>query len=238
MIISEYDLDLRRPLTPLFAHHGIGVRATEILSCLDLPYQAIDTFRKEELQSGNGLALFIFTDDAEIYIKEIDACIQQYKDIFRAFFVLDFHPNPLYAKYKARWEHYNIFTTQYCSLHDNLQHYLWFFKHFIDDSGLMAMDFNDFRWFSRQSTFITAGTSPSIANPIHPVMIDNHLQILMIGIELQAQDEGLKELDTLTTFVGKLSIQQEMKWQVSAKVGHLHTEYVVSFEANSIGQRG
>lgn len=64
---------------PLFAYHGIGVRATEILSCLDLPYQAIDTFRKEELQSGNGLALFIFTDDAEIYIKEIDACIQQYK---------------------------------------------------------------------------------------------------------------------------------------------------------------
>ena len=99
----------------------------------------------------------------------------------------------------------------------------------------MAMDFNDFRWFSRQSTFITAGTSPSIANPIHPVMIDNHLQTLMIGIELQAQDEGLEELDTLTTFAGKLFIQQEMKWQVSAKVGHLHTEYVVGFETNSIG---
>ncbi|WP_315357218.1 hypothetical protein [Segatella oulorum] len=60
----------------------------------------------------------------------------------------------------------------------------------------------------------------------------------MIGIELQAQDEGLEELDTLNTFVGKLSIQQEMKLQVSAKVGHLHTEYVVGFEANSTGQRG
>ena len=82
MTISEYDLDLWEYHKPFFAYHGIGVRATEILSCLDLPYQAIDTFRKEELQSGNGLALFIFTDDAEIYIKEIDACIQQYKDIF------------------------------------------------------------------------------------------------------------------------------------------------------------
>ena len=76
MTISEYDLDLRRPLTPPFAHHGIGERATEILSCLDLPYQDINILRKEVMQSKNGIALFIFTDDAEIYIKEIDACIQ------------------------------------------------------------------------------------------------------------------------------------------------------------------
>ena len=167
------------------------------------------------MQSKNGIALFIFTDDAEIYIKEIDACIQQYKDIFIAFFILDFHHSPLYAKYKARWEHYNIFTTQYSSLHDNLQHYLWFFKHFIDDGGLMAMDFNDSRWFSRQSTFITAGTSPSIASPIHPITIDNHLQTLMIGIELQALKEGMKELNALATFTEKLSVHQEMKWQLS-----------------------
>lgn len=52
MTISEYDLDLRRPLTPpFFAHHGIGERATEILSCLDLPYQDINTLRKEVMQS-------------------------------------------------------------------------------------------------------------------------------------------------------------------------------------------
>ena len=238
MTISEYDLDLRRPLTPPFAHHGIGERATEILSCLDLPYQDINTLCKEVMQSKNGIALFIFTDDAEIYIKEIDACIQQYKDIFIAFFILDFHHSPLYAKYKARWEHYNIFTTQYSSLRDNLQHYLWFFKHFIDDGGLMAMDFNDFRWFSHQSTFITAGTSPSIASPIHPITIDNHLQTLMIGIELQALNEGVKELNALTTFTGKLSVHQEMKWQLSYNFGHPHTEYVVGFETNSIEQRG
>lgn len=76
MTISEYDLDFREYRNPLFAYHGIGVRATEILSCLDLPYQDINILRKEVMQSKNGIALFIFTDDAEIYIKEIDACIQ------------------------------------------------------------------------------------------------------------------------------------------------------------------
>lgn len=102
----------------------------------------------------------------------------------------------------------------------------------------MAMDFNDFRWFSHQSTFITAGTSPSIASPIHPITIDNHLQTLMIGIELQALNEGVKELNALATFTGKLSVHQEMKWQLSYNFGHPHTEYVVSFETNSIEQRG
>ena len=64
---------------PLFAYHGIGVRATEILSCLDLPYQAIDTFRKEELQSGNGLALFIFSELSSFSISILIRCMQSIK---------------------------------------------------------------------------------------------------------------------------------------------------------------
>ena len=90
---------------PLFvAYHCFGDKATEFLSSLQQPYKDIVTYNIDDLRPLECLAIFVFTDNAEVYVSEIDSFIKQYKGIAYSIFILDLHSSMQYDLFKERWE--------------------------------------------------------------------------------------------------------------------------------------
>ena len=219
---------------PLFvAYHCFGDKATEFLSSLQQPYKDIVTYNIDDLRPLECLAVFVFTDNAEVYMSEIDAFIKQYNSLVGSIFVLDLHPTSQYKVFKDRWKYYNIFTSHYYTLQDNILHFLMFFHHFIETVGLIGMDFNDFRRFARTVTYITSGTALSLNQPIYPRSYsNNNIRIVMLGLEFQSleADWTKENMDMLASFFEQLRDNVEIIWQITPKYGHPHTEYIVGFD--------
>ena len=219
---------------PLFvAYHCFGDKATEFLSSLQQPYKDIVTYNIDDLRPLECLAIFVFTDNAEVYVSEIDSFIKQYKGIACSIFILDLHSSMQYDLFKERWEFYNILTSQDSIVRDDILHYLLFFHHFIETVGLIGMDFNDFKRFARTATFITSGTAPSLNQPIYPISYsNNNIRIVMLGLEFQSleADWTKENMDMLASFFEQLPDNVEIIWQITPKYGHPHTEYIVGFD--------
>ena len=225
-------LDFGEPYERFAAYHCFGDKAKEILSSLQLPYKDICNCN-DDLHSKQCLAIFVFTDNAEVYVSEIDTFIKQYKGIVGSIFILDLHSSMQYDLFKERWEFYNILTSQDRTLQDDILHYLLFFHHFIETVGLIGMDFNDFRRFARTVTFITSGTAPSLDQPIYPISYsNNNIRTVMLGLELQSLEanRAKESMDVLASFFEQLSDNVEIIWQISPKYSHPHTEYIVGFD--------
>ena len=180
----------QRPIESFFAYHCFGDKATEILRSIDQPYKDITHWSMDDLRfmrsmrSEHCTAIFVFTDDAEVYASEIDAFIKQYEDVVTNFFILDLHASSQYKIFKEKWEFYNILATRYCTLQDNILHYLLFFKHFIETMGLISMDFHDFRSFMRTATFIAAGKAGGMKKAVDAIPHKNR-RALMLGLGFQ-----------------------------------------------------
>ncbi len=171
------------PIESFFAYHCFGDKATEILSSIDQPYKDITHWSMDDLRSMRSkhcAAIFVFTDDAEVYASEIDAFIKQYEDVDTNFFILDLHASSQYKIFKEKWKFYNILATRYCTLQDNILHYLLFFKHFIETMGRISMDFHDFRSFMRTATFIAAGKAGAMKKAVDAIPHKN-IRALMLG---------------------------------------------------------
>ena len=226
-------LDFGESYPQFVAYHCFGDKATEFLSSLQQPYKDIVTYNIDDLRPLECLAVFVFTDNAEVYMSEIDAFIKQYNSLVGSIFVLDLHPTSQYKVFKDRWKYYNIFTSHYYTLQDNILHFLMFFHNFIETVGLIGMDFNDFRMCARTATYITSGTAPSLDQPICPISYsNNNIRTVMLGLELQSLEaDGAKEnMDVLASFFEQLPDNVEIIWQISPKYGHPHTEYIVGFD--------
>ncbi len=198
------------PIESFFAYHCFGDKATEILSSIDQPYKDITHWSMDDLRSMRSkhcAAIFVFTDDAEVYASEIDAFIKQYEDVDTNFFILDLHASSQYKIFKEKWKFYNILATRYCTLQDNILHYLLFFKHFIETMGRISMDFHDFRSFMRTATFIAAGKAGAMKKAVDAIPHKN-IRALMLGLELQdyeANNANVKEdMDALASFFDQL----------------------------------
>ena len=219
---------------PLFvAYHCFGDKATEFLSSLQQPYKDIVTYNIDDLRPLECLAIFVFTDNAEVYVSEIDSFIKQYKGIACRIFILDLHSSMQYDLFKERWEFYNILTSQDSIVRDDILHYLLFFHHFIETVGLIGMDFNDFRRFARTVTYITSGTALSLDQSIYPISYsNNNIRIVMLGLEFQSleADWTKENMDMLASFFEQLPDNVEIIWQITPKYGHPHTEYIVGFD--------
>ena len=219
---------------PLFvAYHCFGDKATEFLSSLQQPYKDIVTYNIDDLRPLECLAIFVFTDNAEVYVSEIDSFIKQYKGIACSIFILDLHSSMQYDLFKERWEFYNILTSQDSIVRDDILHYLLFFHHFIETVGLIGMDFNDFRRFARTVTYITSGTALSLDQPIYPISYsNNNIRTVMLGLELQSleADRAKENMDVLASFFEQLPDNVEIIWQITPKCGQHHTEYIVGFD--------
>ena len=216
---------------PLFvAYHCFGDKATEFLSSLQQPYKDIVTYNIDDLRPLECLAIFVFTDNAEVYVSEIDSFIKQYKGIAGSIFILDLHSSMQYDLFKERWEFYNILTSQDSTVEDDILHYLLFFHHFIETVGLIGMDF---RRFARTVTYITSGTALSLNQPIYPISYsNNNNRIVMLGLEFQSleADWTKENMDMLASFFEQLRDNVEIIWQITPKYGHPHTEYIVGFD--------
>lgn len=200
------------PIESFFAYHCFGDKATEILSSIDQPYKDITHWSMDDLRSMRSkhcAAIFVFTDDAEVYASEIDAFIKQYEDVDTNFFILDLHASSQYKIFKEKWKFYNILATRYCTLQDNILHYLLFFKHFIETMGRISMDFHDFRSFMRTATFIAAGKAGAMKKAVDAIPHKN-IRALMLGLELQdyeADNANVKEdMDALASFFDQLPL--------------------------------
>ena len=226
-------LDFGESYPQFVAYHCFGDKATEFLSSLQQPYKDIVTYNIDDLRPLECLAVFVFTDNAEVYMSEIDAFIKQYNSLVGSIFVLDLHPTSQYKVFKDRWKYYNIFTSHYYTLQDNILHFLMFFHNFIETVGLIGMDFNDFRMCARTATYITSGTAPSLDQPICPISYsNNNIRTVMLGLELQSLEaERAKEnMDVLASFFEQLPDNVEIIWQITPKCGQHHTEYIVGFD--------
>ena len=189
----------------------------------------------DDLHSKQCLAIFVFTDNAEVYVSEIDSFIKQYKGIVGSIFILDLHSSMQYDLFKERWEFYNILTSRDSTVEDDILHYLLFFHHFIETVGLIGMDFNDFRTCARLATYITSGTAPSLDQAIYPIFPISHsdnIRTIMLGLELQSLEENMQREDmkVLASFFEQLPENVEVIWQISPKYGYPHTEYIVGFD--------
>ena len=228
-------LDFGESYPQFVAYHCFGDKATEFLSSLQQPYKDIVTYNIDDLRPLECLAIFVFTDNAEVYVSEIDSFIKQYKGIACSIFILDLHSNMQYDLFKERWEFYNILTSQDSIVRDDILHYLLFFHHFIETVGLIGMDFNDFRMCARTATYITSGTAPSLDQPICPISYsNNNIRTVMLGLELQSLEvDRVKEnMDVLASFFEQLPDNVEIIWQITPKCGQHHTEYIVGFDAD------
>lgn len=226
-------LDFGDSYPQFVAYHCFGDKATEFLSSLQQPYRDIVTYNIDDLRPLECLAVFVFTDNAEVYMSEIDAFIKQYNSLVGSIFVLDLHPTSQYKVFKDRWEFYNIFTSHYYTLQDNILHFLMFFHNFIETVGLIGMDFNDFRMCARTATYITSGTAPSLDQPICPISYsNNNIRTVMLGLELQSleADRAKENMDVLASFFEQLPDNVEIIWQITPKCGQHHTEYIIGFD--------
>ena len=226
-------LDFGESFPQFVAYHCFGDKATEFLSSLQQPYKDIVTYNIDDLRPLECLAVFVFTDNAEVYMSEIDAFIQQYNSLVGSIFVLDLHPTSQYKVFKDRWKFYNIFTSHYYTLQDNILHFLMFFHNFMETKGIISMDFNDFRRFARTVTYITSGTALSLDQPIYPISYsNNNIRTVMLGLELQSleADRAKENMDVLASFFEQLPDNVEIIWQITPKCGQHHTEYIVGFD--------
>ena len=226
-------LDFGESYPQFVAYHCFGDKATEFLSSLQQPYRDIVTYNIDDLRPLECLAVFVFTDNAEVYMSEIDAFIKQYNSLVGSIFVLDLHPTSQYKVFKDRWKFYNIFTSHYYTLQDNILHFLMFFHNFMETKGIISMDFNDFRMCARTATYITSGTAPSLDQPICPISYsNNNIRTVMLGLELQSLegDRAKENMDVLASFFEQLPENVEVKWQITPKCGQHHTEYIVGFD--------
>lgn len=228
------------PIESFFAYHCFGDKATEILSSIDQPYKDITHWSMDDLRSMRSkhcAAIFVFTDDAEVYASEIDAFIKQYEDVDTNFFILDLHAISQYKIFKEKWEFYNILATRYCTLQDNILHYLLFFKHFIETMGRISMDFHDFRSFMRTATFIAAGKAGAMKKAVDAIPHKN-IRALMLGLELQdyeANNANVKEdMDALASFFDQLPDSVLVYWQISSNIGNPHVEYIAGFDTEPV----
>lgn len=231
------------PIESFFAYHCFGDKATEILSSIDQPYKDITHWSMDDLRfmrsmrSEHCTAIFVFTDDAEVYASEIDAFIKQYEDVDTNFFILDLHASSQYKIFKEKWEFYNILATRYCTLQDNILHYLLFFKHFIETMGRISMDFHDFRSFMRTATFIAAGKAGAMKKAVDAIPHKN-IRALMLGLELQdyeANNANVKEdMDALASFFDQLPDSVLVYWQISSNIGNPHVEYIAGFDTEPV----
>ena len=211
------------------AYHCFGDKATNILNSIDQPYKDITHWHTDNFHSGKRGALFVFTDNAESYVTEIDTCIKQYKDMVKRIFILDLHASHHHKKFKEKWEFYNIFTTNYSTVQENIRHYLLFFKHFIETVGLNSMDFNDFKDCMFTSTFITAGQGSPLKEAFESIPHKN-ARSLMIGFELQNNPDKVEKLVEFSDFIDQLPIMLEYRWQIASNYGNPHIEYIVGFD--------
>ena len=226
-------LDFGESYQQFVAYHCFGDKATEFLSSLQQPYKDIVTYNIDDLRPLECLAVFVFTDNAEVYMSEIDAFIKQYNCLVGSIFVLDLHPTSQYKVFKDRWKFYNIFTSHYYTLQDNILHFLMFFHNFMETKGIISMDFNDFKRFARTATYITSGTAPSLDQPIYPISYsNNNIRTVMLGLELQSleADRAKENMDVLASFFEQLPDNVEIIWQITPKCGQHHTEYIVGFD--------
>ena len=231
------------PIESFFAYHCFGDKATEILSSIDQPYKDITHWSMDDLRfmrsmrSEHCTAIFVFTDDAEVYASEIDAFIKQYEDVDTNFFILDLHASSQYKIFKEKWKFYNILATRYCTLQDNILHYLLFFKHFIETMGRISMDFHDFRNFMRTATFIAAGKAGAMKKAVDAIPHKN-IRALMLGLELQdyeADNANVKEdMDALASFFDQLPDSVLVYWQISSNIGNPHVEYIAGFDTEPV----
>ena len=231
------------PIESFFAYHCFGDKATEILSSIDQPYKDITHWSMDDLRfmrsmrSKHCTAIFVFTDDAEVYASEIDAFIKQYEDVVTNFFILDLHASSQYKIFKEKWEFYNILATRYCTLQDNILHYLLFFKHFIETMGRISMDFHDFRSFMRTATFIAAGKVGAMKKVADAIPHKN-IRALMLGLELQdyeADNANVKEdIDAVASFFDQLPDSVLVYWQISSNIGNPHVEYIAGFDTEPV----
>ena len=228
------------PIESFFAYHCFGDKATEILSSIDQPYKDITHWSMDDLRSMRSkhcAAIFVFTDDAEVYASEIDAFIKQYEDVDTNFFILDLHASSQYKIFKEKWKFYNILATRYCTLQDNILHYLLFFKHFIETMGRISMDFHDFRSFMRTATFIAAGKAGAMKKAVEAIPHKN-IRALMLGLELQdyeANNANVKEdMDALASFFDQLPDSVLVYWQISSNIGNPHVEYIAGFDTEPV----
>lgn len=228
------------PIESFFAYHCFGDKATEILSSIDQPYKDITHWSMDDLRSMRSkhcAAIFVFTDDAEVYASEIDAFIKQYEDVDTNFFILDLHASSQYKIFKEKWKFYNILATRYCTLQDNILHYLLFFKHFIETRGRISMDFHDFRSFMRTATFIAAGKAGAMKKAVDAIPHKN-IRALMLGLELQdyeANNANVKEdMDALASFFDQLPDSVLVYWQISSNIGNPHVEYIAGFDTEPV----
>lgn len=228
------------PIESFFAYHCFGDKATEILSSIDQPYKDITHWSMDDLRSmcsKHCAAIFVFTDDAEVYASEIDAFIKQYEDVVTNFFILDLHASSQYKIFKEKWEFYNILATRYCTLQDNILHYLLFFKHFIETMGRISMDFHDFRSFMRTATFIAAGKVGAMKKVADAIPHKN-IRALMLGLELQdyeADNANVKEdIDAVASFFDQLPDSVLVYWQISSNIGNPHVEYIAGFDTEPV----
>ena len=228
------------PIESFFAYHCFGDKATEILSSIDQPYKDITHWSMDDLRSMRSkhcAAIFVFTDDAEVYASEIDAFIKQYEDVDTNFFILDLHASSQYKIFKEKCKFYNILATRYCTLQDNILHYLLFFKHFIETMGRISMDFHDFRNFMRTATFIAAGKAGAMKKAVDAIPHKN-IRALMLGLELQdyeADNANVKEdMDALASFFDQLPDSVLVYWQISSNIGNPHVEYIAGFDTEPV----
>ena len=234
---SKQPLDFGVPHKRFCAYHCFGDTATEYLSCLKQPYADISNCNINNLDSEQYLAIFVFTDNAEVYTSEIDNFIKRYKDLTDSIFILDLHSNLQYETFRERWGLYNIIlSSSYCTLQKSILHYLLFFRHFIETPGLISMDLCDFKSCSRIAAFIISGAASSLAHPIHPIpykneLYKNNLRFVMLGLELKSINtrKTKKDMKILASFMHQLPVDLELKWQISPNHDHPHTEYVVGF---------
>ena len=228
------------PIESFYAYHCFGDKATEILSSIDQPYKDITHWSMDDLRSMRSkhcAAIFVFTDDAEVYASEIDAFIKQYEDVDTNFFILDLHASSQYKIFKEKWKFYNILATRYCTLQDNILHYLLFFKHFIETMGRISMDFHDFRNFMPTATFIAAGKAGAMKKAVDAIPHKN-IRALMLGLELQdyeADNANVKEdMDALASFFDQLPDSVLVYWQISSNIGNPHVEYIAGCDTEPV----
>ena len=232
------------PIENFFAYHCFGDKATEILRSIDQPYKDITHWSMDDLRfmrsmrSEHCTAIFVFTDDAEVYASEIDAFIKQYEDVVTNFFILDLHASSQYKIFKEKWEFYNILATRYFTLQDNILHFLLFFKHFIETMGRISMDYpHDFRSFMRTATFIAAGKAGAMKKAVDAIPHKN-IRALMLGLEFQdyeLDNANVKEdIDALASFFDQLPDSVLVYWQISYNIVNPHVEYIAGFDTEPV----
>ncbi len=223
IIQQQFDECLSTDKQILYTIKTFGEQVESIVESLSLPDSTFSPNVKTRM-------LFILTDDADIFEKEINLLLYQEKGMYVHPFVFDINEKgENKQKHCKEWPYYNILPGKIIG---NL---FFFIEYYLNNVGLISFDLNDFRWALSSGIFLNITKLEGDINQIITSFQPKKCKTLVLGISIpnQGDSEMQKILNIINDFFSQFGDETEIKWVLNFCEDEPHALIIEVFETET-----